>query len=389
MAISEFQLALIGTGVVAVAAVWGYNAWQEYRIRKSAARTFEGEHDDVLADDASRDMADRDLSAGVGAGGRIEPVFARSATPTADVDPRNDAIESRERDDQASATLNDGAGAIDLAMIDAMIEYSVALPARAGIAALRSTWQSTNRVGHGKSIRWLARVAENGDWIEMGGGGNPVVDDVLVTIQLADRQGAITMDELKMFCHTAESVIAECGGDAGEIDAVALDEVARHALVIDELCASVDIQVAIHIIGRSSQEFPNNKLKGMLEAAGLQLAADGLFYLLDANGNRMLSVCNSGAVPFDLEQMRTGSVGDITFWLDVPRVQDGGRAYDTMVATARQLAEALDGVLVDDQRKPLADNVLSGIRAKVIELQNKMTAHDIPAGGRRALRLFA
>ena len=67
----------------------------------------------------------------------------------------------------------------------------------------------------------------------------------------------------------------------------------------------------------------------------------------------------------------------------------GGNAYDTMVATARQLAEALEGVLVDDQRKPLADNVLTGIRAKVIELQNIMAAHEIPAGGRRALRLFA
>ena len=127
----------------------------------------------------------------------------------------------------------------------------------------------------------------------------------------------------------------------------------------------------------------------MLEAAGLQLAADGLFYLHDAAGARLLSVCNSGAVPFDIDQMRTGTISDVTFWLDVPRVGNGAHVFDTMVATARQLAEALDGVLVDDQRKPLADNVLAGIRAKVIELQTQMSAHGIPPGGRRALRLFA
>ena len=31
MAISELQIALIGVGVAAVGAVWGYNVWQDRR----------------------------------------------------------------------------------------------------------------------------------------------------------------------------------------------------------------------------------------------------------------------------------------------------------------------------------------------------------------------
>ena len=188
-----------------------------------------------------------------------------------------------------------------------------------------------------------------------------------------------------MFCQTAGAVATAHGG---QDRTPALEEVVAHARAIDDLCASVDIQIAIHIVSRSGQAFAGSKLRGMLEAAGLQLAADGSFYMHDAEGRRLLSVCNSGAVPFDMEQMRTGTISDVTFWLDVPRVSNGGHVFDTMVATARQLAEALEGVLVDDQRNPLADNVLSGIRAKVIELQTQMSAHGITAGGRRALRLF-
>ena len=385
MAISEFQLALAGAGVFAVAAVWSYNAWQEYRVRKTASEMFAGEQQDILEDSKPSDVAAGDRTAVTGA--RIEPVFAPPIGEAQDnmIEARDDASDSQ----QVTNAPESDAAAIDLSMIDPMVEFCLALPAHAGISALRNAWRNASKVDHGKAIRWLACAVENGDWIELGEVADLRANDVRVAIQLADRQGAISLDELKVFCYTAESVIIGFGGDAPGVESDALEEVARHALAVDELCASVDIQIAIHIISRSGQDFPNSKLKGMLEAAGLQLALDGLFYLLDAEGNRMLSVCNSGAVPFDLEQMRTGSVGDITFWLDVPKVINGGNAYDTMVATARQLAEALEGVLVDDQRMPLADNVLTGIRAKVIELQNIMAAHEIPAGGRRALRLFA
>jgi len=48
MAISELQIALIGAGTVAVAIVWGYNAWQERRHRKTADRIFKGGQGDAL-----------------------------------------------------------------------------------------------------------------------------------------------------------------------------------------------------------------------------------------------------------------------------------------------------------------------------------------------------
>ena len=53
MAVSEFQLALIGAGAIAVIAVWAYNIWQEYRYRKAAQRIFSSQQEDVLIADAA------------------------------------------------------------------------------------------------------------------------------------------------------------------------------------------------------------------------------------------------------------------------------------------------------------------------------------------------
>jgi len=60
-----------------------------------------------------------------------------------------------------------------------------------------------------------------------------------------------------------------------------------------------------------------------------------------------------------------------------------------MLNFARHLVTALDAALVDDQRMAISDAALAMIRAKIDEFQQKMTEHDIPAGSRRALRLYS
>jgi FtsZ-interacting cell division protein ZipA len=79
----------------------------------------------------------------------------------------------------------------------------------------------------------------------------------------------------------------------------------------------------------------------------------------------------------------------LTLSLDVPRVADGALAFDRMLATARQLAATLGGVLVDAQRAPLADAMIDAIRARTAELQQRMRDGGIISGSIRALRLFS
>jgi FtsZ-interacting cell division protein ZipA len=381
MAVSEFQLALIGAGAVAVIAVWAYNIWQEYRYRKAAQRIFSSQQEDVLIADAvstSRENQETLLPRSSGTieasqpervvadrGDRIEPVIG--TPPNAGDFPAEPAA--------AASALPDEE------WLDPMIELGLSLPPDLNVSHLLDKWRQQG-LEFSKRMRFVRRDAAQGEWVDLLLPGDESMQADYVAIQLADRQGAVSKAELDGFCTTIALL-------ANESEVPSVEEVFAQARNLDDSCAAVDIQIAIHVVSLTGREFPGTKLKGLLEAAGLQLAADGLFYLLDVAGQRLVSVSNSGAVPFDVEQMRTGTTPDVTFWLDVPRVAEGGRVFDLMVATARQLAGALDGVLVDDQHKSLTDDMLSGIRAKVIELQAQMAAQGIPAGGRRALRLFA
>lgn len=348
MAISEFQLALIGAGATAVGMVWGYNVWQEYRYRKTAQRIFGGQqHDALLAEDAA---APEDAAA---APERIEPLIS---------------LPESEPGVSAPVVSSDG-------WLDEVIEVGFQLPSER--ESFMAAWRERSAAFH-KRIRWIARDHDNSEWIELPDNDHAAC----VTLQLADRQGAIEKDELAAFLDLTATF-------SHEQDIPALDELLAHARALDETCADVDIQIAIHVVSLSGREFACSKLRGLLEAAGLQLAPDGLFVLTDEAGQRLITVSDSGAIPFDAEKMKTSSTPDVTFWLDVPRVGEGGNVFDLMVATARQLAAALEGALVDDRRSPLTDPVLADIRAKVIELQAQMAAHGIPAGGSRAQRLFA
>ncbi|MFY9327809.1 MAG: cell division protein ZipA C-terminal FtsZ-binding domain-containing protein [Georgfuchsia sp.] len=392
MPISEFQLALIGTGAAAVVGVWAYNGWQEYRLRKAAEKIFLDPDQDVLGEQAVGSVADEISGTRTDerADPRMEPVFT---LPQDEAEPLAEAVNTDEMPDTVipaglTADPSPAAPIVDAPgeeFIDPMVELGFALPSGQSIAVLQAAWREAN-INCSKRIRWIGCDTSNGEWIEIDDPSASVADHAYVTIQLVDRQGAIDATELGVFCATAETMTVTQGG---QLDLPALDEIIAHAHKIDDLCAAVDIQIAIHVVGCAGQAFAGTKLRGLLEASGMQLATDGLFYLLDGVGGRLLSVCNSGAAPFDLEQMRTGSTTNITFWLDVPRVSNGGAVFDTMLAIARQLAAALDGILVDDQHNPLTKEALTTIRAKVVELQTQMAAHDIPAGGRRALRLFS
>jgi FtsZ-interacting cell division protein ZipA len=158
---------------------------------------------------------------------------------------------------------------------------------------------------------------------------------------------------------------------------------------LDEFCAAVDIQFVLHVVEASGGIFPGTKLRGVAEAAGLVLEADGMFHARTAAGGELFAVANLGAERLDAESIKSLATHGLTLSLDVPRVTDGPLAFDRMLATARQLAAALGGVLVDAQRAPLGEVMIDAIRAKTGELQQRMRDGGIPPGGTRALRLFS
>ena len=76
------------------------------------------------------------------------------------------------------------------------------------------------------------------------------------------------------------------------------------------------------------------------------------------------------------------------FLLDVPRVADPARVFDQMKLAAKRMAQTLDAVLVDDNRRPLDDAALASIRQQVQATAAALAEVNIAPGSPRALALF-
>lgn len=444
MELNEFQLSLIAAGVAAVLLVWIYNLLQERKHRKAAEKVFQSSHPDVLLGDeegaaasAPEAAADGDwerkepqFDAPAEVGERIEPVITeledvtiRLITPSApepaaeavasaaspsrgdipvieapEMDPVVDpgfsdvpppvvpsqpAAQTPVRPARQTVSARDDS-APDESLSDSVVEVAVAVSFDQA-QMLDAFWEPLRSLPSRAAANLRCIGRRQGRWREIQGHDGQAYDEVHLLLQLADRQGAMTEVEVVPFVQAVEAAAAQVGG---RVAVPPVPEVLTHARSLDEFCAGVDIQMAVHVVSRTGGEFAGSKLRGLLEAAGFKLKADGLFHLADDTGNTLLTLSNFGAKPFAADQLKTLLTHGVTFWLDVPRVANGPQIFDRLLSAAKHLADAVDGVLVDDQRRPLGEVVLTNIRSKIGEVQQSMAKNQIPAGGRRALRLF-
>lgn len=387
MALSELHLALIGAGAAGVLMVWGYNVWQDRKHRKTAERIFNSGKPDALA--GSGETAP--TAQGIG-DERVEPTFdpLPESVPEQQAAPATGTVEEFVAPEVEAAPIGESAPAPAIPaddtdpIVDCALRFSAATPIAAPILySIQRSWSGDIS----KPINWYARGGETGTWQAIHADSTGSHREWCAALQLVDRRGAVSDGELTRFLEGVAALAQQTGAtlETGR-DA---EELAAHAQALDQFCAGVDIQFVLHVVDATGGTFPGTKLRGLAEAAGMVLEGDGLFHARDEAGGEAFSLGNLGPERFDADSLRSLSTPGVTFSIDVPRVSDGKAAFERMLGASRQLAGAMDGVLVDAQRAPLADAMIAAIRAKIVELQQRMRDGGIDPGSRRALRLFS
>ena len=366
LALSELQWSLVAAGAAVVAAVWGYNKWQEARLRRQAARVFRGEHADALLDKAdpqapplAKERAEERADE------RIEPVFSTVA---------QDEVDAGGEEEESVMLLP------PLELADRAIDCQVRLEAAKPIAApafWAAQWPLLGSL-EGR-LRWIG--LEGGQWKQLTAHDAASYRRLIAVLQLADRSGPLGEVELSKLLFAARQLAEEFQATVALPDAA---EILGRARALDEFCASVDWRLGVNVVNQAGQSLAIPRLLGLIEAAGLKFRDEGLAYAEDDSGQTLFTLGSLGGLPLGEE-----TTAGVTLTIDVPRVRDGVAAFDRLLAVARELMAAEDGVLVDDQRAPLGEAVLAAIRAKILEFQQKMAGQDIPAGGRRAMRLYS
>ncbi len=349
---NDLQVALIALGAAAVVGVWIYNKWQERSLRQRTEKIFRGQQPDVLLGKEADTPTDE----------RREPVIGLQES----AEPKSPPSPPAEWADEIADCI-------------VRIDFVDAVPAPA-LWAARSSWAGEIT----KKLSWLAFDGQQ--WRQLDAADGADYSIVCAALQLADRQGAVSENELAVFLDGLRQLTDQFSGLA---ELPSRDQVLTHARALDEFCAAVDMQLGVNVIDAGGGTFSGTKLRGLAEAAGLALTEDGVFRAVDDQGMTLFSLGNLEPQPFEAEAMKSLATRGVTLSLDVPRVADGPATFGRLVAVAGQLAQGLGGQVVDGQQHPLSEAMIGGIGAKIGELQQTMSAHQIPSGGPRALRLFS
>jgi hypothetical protein len=359
---SDLQIGLLMLGVLVVAGVVAFNWHQERQFRRRAEQTFAGGHDDIL--------------------------FERRAAVTATASSPQDRRDEARIEPKMGAPAEDSpAGGLPLQSGLPQPELDYIVEIRAGeiipaerLAQLRRTLATLGRI-----ISFSGFDFRSKSW-------QPLVLDgarytsVRVALQLVDRSGPVNGEHLQRFGDAVRAAAREIAAIAELPD---FAPVLEQAAELYRFCEGVDVMVGINVVARTGQVFHGTKIRAQAEAAGLHLQPGGVFHCLDEQGGSLFSLDNQEPEPFLIDKIRSLTTPGITFLLDVPRVSDGLRAFDRMVAMSRSFAHSLDGMLADDNRVPLDDTGLDKIRAQLRFIYGAMEQRGIHAGGPLALRLFS
>ncbi len=236
-----------------------------------------------------------------------------------------------------------------------------------------------------------AQSATTGDWQDVLSLDAKAMRDqtpasqVACSLQLADRGGPVDEETLIRFKKSMETLARALGLT---VDWQGGYEPSQQAQSIDGFCIEVDKAVEFHVLANQGM-FHATKLRGLAEACGMHLSADGRFELFNHDGQLEFSVRNYEGKPFSADMLKTAVMTGVTFQLDIPTTPHSLQVFDHMVDIASSMASSLNASVIDVNRKPIGEVQLDKIRQQLKNISNAMAAQGIVPGSSHAKRLFS
>ncbi|XZG69410.1 cell division protein ZipA C-terminal FtsZ-binding domain-containing protein [Chitinibacteraceae bacterium HSL-7] len=359
---------LIASGAV-VGAVYGYNWWQEYRYRKAAQRAFARNEGDVLMD-APKNF--------VRQGERFEPsvVPADSAIERAEITPVQEApaeVVAAPRVEPVNDAVADD-DVLAESLLDPEFDFIVEIDTRDGVPIAA---RDVPPLPAPKRLVVLGRSGRD-HWAVVQSNAAAQYDELRMGLQLADRQGALSAEQLNGFTMAVQQF-------ADGIDATAVfpqrSAKLGAARELDEFCASVDVLIGLNLVSRV-RPFAMQQVRVLAERAGLVRQGEQYVYQSDS-GKTLFTLANQDQSPL------SASSDALTLLFDVPRVAGGVNVFDYLTEFAQSLAGQLGAALVDDNGRELTAASLARIRNQLVQLYAQMDDRGVVPGSVAALRLFA
>lgn len=206
-------------------------------------------------------------------------------------------------------------------------------------------------------------------------------------VQLASRSGALNEIEYSEFLQKVEA-FAEAVGAVPEVPDML--EVMARARELDALTAPLDAQLTVTLRAHSAawsvgfiqqcaarHGFVPGVLPGRLVVPGAQEGAPPVL-VLGFDAQAALA-----------EDPQSAPVRECTLTLEVAHTPEELEAFPAWHEAARQLADEMGAVVVDDEGRPVTLHAFAAIGTEVRSLYGRLEALDLAAGSPAARRLFS
>ena len=215
-------------------------------------------------------------------------------------------------------------------------------------------------------------------------------DDLVLTIQLTDCNGAISEGEMARF---SALVLRLSEGTGREfVFMTTVENALAQAVALAEFVERFDSLFVINIHPRDDQRFQGTLIDRCAPQTGLERDDNQYYSRLKSVGKdkvKLYSLANmSNTGRFYFENMKLFSTAGLVFFTRPAVNRSPGAVFSEMVDTAKAFAARIEGVVSSPDHDDLSQEVVDEIRKTIEQVAAEMERLGIPAGSDEATRIF-
>ncbi len=215
-------------------------------------------------------------------------------------------------------------------------------------------------------------------------------DDLIITLQLADKNGAVDEEEMDHFVTLAKKLAK---GIDYELTLMApVESALRQGRAIADFIRHYDSLSIIHIKPAHAEYFEGNAINRCAAQLGLDRSPEGFFVrtqLINKNKTNLYYIANmSKTGEFDFDNIKDMRIQGVTFFTKPVLHRSPGVVFMEMSDTAKSFAARIKGNASAPDHPRLSQTYVDRSRALIKKKAREMEDLGIAPGNEEAMRLF-
>jgi FtsZ-interacting cell division protein ZipA len=211
-----------------------------------------------------------------------------------------------------------------------------------------------------------------------------------VSIQLADREGAMSQKEL----HDFQQMVLDFTNfyDAPFEFSMQIDEALKQALALDQIGRRYDSMAVLNVVPKSRSGFRMADIESCARDLMMSTDKNGIFMKTLGTKNNISVLfrlaCTDGSGQFGISSGTSMPVHDLVVYMNVPATKDPEMVFQEMVKDANSLATWLEGKVVDRNGRIMTQRSYSMLMQQISDIAFSMQQDGCTPGDAVAKKLF-